>query len=271
MSRPANRGPDAHPAPKRAARARIWRVAPLALIAAVTVTIMAMGWHRELSLETLVQHRATIDAFVATHWVTALAAYIGIYFVSVALSLPGATILTVAGGAVFGTVSAALAAMIGATAGATVLFFVAKTALGEWLARRGGSLAERLAGDFREDAFNYILFLRLVPLFPFWIINLVPALCGASVTHFVAATAIGIVPATFAFALLGAGLDSAVAAQNTAYEACLAAGHTDCRFDFNLEAAITPHLIAAVVVLGVIALLPIAIKRFKTYRGRSAG
>ena len=87
----------------------------------------------------------------------------------------------------------------------------------------------RLAEGFREDAFSYLLFLRLVPAFPFFLVNLVPALAGVGLAPFVAATALGIIPATFTFAFVGAGLDSVIAAQGAAYNACIAAGHAGCR------------------------------------------
>jgi uncharacterized membrane protein YdjX (TVP38/TMEM64 family) len=83
---------------------------------------------------------------------------------------------------------------------------------------------------------------------------------------FVAATALGIIPATFTFAFVGAGLSSALLAHQASYESCLAARRPDCRLDFDLQAALTPQLIAAFVALGVIALLPIVVKRWRARR-----
>ena len=150
----------------------------------------------------------------------------------VALSVPVGFYLTVIGGILFGAVLGGLAALVGATIGAICIFLIARSAMGEHLVRRAGPLAEKLAQGFRADAFSYLLFLRLVPIFPFWLVNLVPALCGVSVATFAAATALGIIPATFAFAFVGAGLDSVIAAQQAAYRACVAAGRTDCRLEF---------------------------------------
>jgi uncharacterized membrane protein YdjX (TVP38/TMEM64 family) len=175
-------------------------------------------------------------------------------------------LLTICGGIVFGGFAGGLAALVGATTGATLIFLIAKSAVGGWLIRRAGRRAEKLAAGFCADAFNYLLFLRLVPLFPFWLVNLVPALCGVRLATFVGATALGIIPGTFAFAFFGAGLDSAVAAEITAYRACLAAGSTGCRLKFDPSAAATPQLIAGLVALGVLALIPVAIKRFKAAR-----
>src|SRR5262249_44415988 len=105
--------------------------------------------------------------------------------------------------------------------------------------------------------------------FPFWLVNLVPALVGVRLTTFVLTTAIGIVPGTFAFAFFGAGLDNAVTAEATAYRACIAAGGTDCRIDL-VGAAATPQLIGALVALGLLALVPVAVKRYKAARRRGA-
>ena len=143
-------------------------------------------------------------------------AYIGLYIVAVALSLPGAAFLTVAGGFLFGLAVGASAAVVGATVGATIIFLVARTALGEPLLRRAGPRAEQLAKGFREDAFSYLLFLRLVPAFPFFLVNLVPAFAGVRLRPFLAATALGIIPAALVYAFAGTGLDSVITAQQHA-------------------------------------------------------
>ena len=109
-----------------------------------------------------------------------------------------------------------------------MIFLIARSALGEWLTRRAGPFAAKLAEGFRADAFSYLLFLRLVP-FPFWLVNLAPALFGVRLSTFIAASAIGIIPATVTFAVFGAGLDSIIAAQEPQYNACLAAGRGDCK------------------------------------------
>jgi len=258
-----------HPAvlPASAPRGRLARLVPLAIVAAVSVTVIAMGWHKQLSLTALVEHRAAIDAFTDEHRIAALGLFCGVYALVVALSLPGAVFLTVFGGIIFGTLAGGAATLVGATTGATLIFLIARSALGGWLVRRAGPRVETLAAGFRDDAFCYLLFLRLVPLFPFWLVNLVPALCGVSLRTFVAATALGIIPGTFAFAFFGAGLGSAVEAQAAAYHACLAAGTAGCKLHFNLKAALTPQLMAGLVALGLLALLPVALKRFKAARG----
>ena len=261
MSVPADRPAAATPAPTPGRRAV--RFLPLALIGLVSLTVIALGWHNHLSFAGLLASRAAIDAMVAGHPIAALAAFIGIYAVAVALSLPGAVFLTICGGAVFGAWAGGLAALVGATAGATAIFLIAKSALGEWLVRRAGQRYAKLASGFCADAFYYLLFLRLVPVFPFWLVNLAPALCGVRLATFVGATALGIIPGTFAFAVFGAGLDHAAAAQLAAYRACEAAGGTSCAVGFDPAAAATPQLIAGLVALGVLALVPVVVRRRK--------
>ena len=247
---------------------RLRRLIPLAAIAAVAILVVAMGWHRELSLENLVRYRTALDGFVTAYGLGAIAAFVAVYIAVVALSIPGALYLTITSGILFGTVAGAVASVIGATVGATVIFLIAKTAFGEYLLRRAGPMAARLAEGFRENAFSYLLFLRIVP-FPFFLINLVAALAGVRLGTFVAATAIGIVPAAFALAFLGAGIDSAIMAQEAMYRSCLAAGGTNCALDFNLKAAITPQLIGALVALGCAALIPVVVKRVRARRAAS--
>jgi uncharacterized membrane protein YdjX (TVP38/TMEM64 family) len=250
--------------PKRRPRWR--RFLPLVVIVVLMVLIFATGLHRQLSLETLVRHRAALDSFVSEHLLSALMAYAAIYIATVALSLPGAVFLTIAGGVLFGAILGGSVTVIGATIGATIIFLIAKSAFGEHLVRRAGPLAAKLADGFRADAFNYLLFLRLVPLFPFWLVNLAPALFGVRLATFVIATALGIIPGTFAFAFVGAGLDSVIAAQGKSYMECEKSGRADCRIDFDIGSALTPELLAAFVALGVVALIPVVVKRLRARR-----
>lgn len=244
-------------------RNRLRRFAPIVLIALAMAAVFATGAHRHISLETLVRHRMAIDAFMTHHVVAAVGAFVAVYIVVVALSIPGAVFLTITGGILFGALVGGAASVVGATIGASIIFLVAKSACGENLMRRAGPLASKLADGFRADAFSYLLFLRLVPAFPFFLVNLVPAVAGVKLRTFVAATAVGIVPATFAFAFFGSGLDSVLAAQEGHYRACLAAGRTDCMIKFDLGAIVTPQLLAAFAVLGALALIPVVVKRLR--------
>jgi uncharacterized membrane protein YdjX (TVP38/TMEM64 family) len=252
--------PEPHDS-RRSGRQRLCRWLPLAAIVLAMVAAFAMGWHRQVSLETLLRYPDEIHKFIVANRIAAIGLYIALYVVVVALSIPGGLGLTLTGGILFGGAVGGAAAIVGATIGATIIFLIARSAFGEHLARRAGPLADKLAEGFRADAFHYLLFLRLVPVFPFVLVNLVPALVGIPLSTFVAATAIGIVPAGFAFAYVGAGLDSVIAAEGAVYHACLAAARTDCRPSFDVKAAVTPELMVALAALGVIALVPVIVKR----------
>src|ERR1700730_5721660 len=204
------------------------RFVPLIVVAVLSLAIVAMGWHRQLSLESLARHHEWLQRYIGEHEVRALAAYVGLYIAVCALWV----------------------------------FLIALSAFGEHLVRRAGPTAERIAKGFRADAFSYLLFLRLVPVFPFWLVNLVAALAGVRLLHFAAATALGIIPATFVFAFVGSGLESAIVAQERAYHACVAGGGSNCRFAFHADAVLTPQLMAALAALAVLALVPVIVKRW---------
>jgi uncharacterized membrane protein YdjX (TVP38/TMEM64 family) len=240
-----------------------WRLLPLAAIIIFSgVAYFAVG-DETISLHGLVRHRMAIFGFVSSHRVLALLTYIGIYVLTVAVSVPGAAFLTVAGGFLFGPVGGAAAAVVGATVGATLIFLVARTALGEPLLRMAGSRANQLAKSFREDAFSYLLFLRLVPVFPFFIVNLVPALAGVRLGPFIAATALGVIPAAVVFALAGTGLDSVIMAQKAAYDECVASGRLGCRMVFDTSDVFTPQLIVALIALGLLVLVLVMLRHWR--------
>src|SRR5262245_46002880 len=236
------------------------RLAPLGLLVGALVLVYAMGWHRSLSIETLIENNAAIDAFIAAHRVAAVLSFIVIYAVSVILAVPTGAVVAVIGGFLFGTLTGGAASRVGSTLGATTLFLIARSAFGEKLLRRVGARAESFAAGFRADAFYYVMFLRLVPV-PSWFTNLTAALCAVRLPIFMAATALGRTPGSFILALVGAGLDSMIASQETVYRACLGAGGSDCRVDFDLATAVTPTLVAALVGLGLLALVPVLARR----------
>ncbi len=252
----------------RSSSAERWRGAacrllPLVLVAVFAVFAYLAARSGGISFEALVHHRTIIDAFVTQHHLLAILAYTAIYVATVAFSLPGAAFLTVAGGFLFGLLVGTAAAIVGATVGATLVFLVARTALGEPLLRRASPRATQLAKDFREDAFSYLLFLRLVPAFPFFLVNLVPAFAGVRLGPFIAATALGVIPAAAAFALAGTGLDSVIAAQKDTYYQCVASGSNSCRMVFDAGDVLTPRMVIALVALALLALAPVVVKHLR--------
>ncbi len=187
----------------RPAWRRLW---PLALMAAVLALAYSFGLHRVLSFEALAAHRAALLALVAERPLLAAAGYLAAYVAVVAFSLPGGAVMTLAGGFLFGTVAGTALAVVGATAGACLLFLAARHALAETLAARGGALLALVREGLARDGFWYLLSLRLLPVVPFWLVNLAPALAGMPFRGYALATLVGIVPGTAVFAGIGAGL-----------------------------------------------------------------
>ena len=259
---------SASPPAQGQSRSLVRRLLPLLAI----VVIAAVAYFtvdKDSLFVALVRNLETIDAFVADHQVLAVLAYIGIYAAAVAVSLPGATFLTITGGFLFGLAIGASAAVVGATIGATAIFLIARTALGETLLQRAGPRATQLARGFREDAFSYLLFLRLVPAFPFFLVNVVPAFAGVRLATFIAATGIGIIPGATAYAFAGSSLGSVIAAQKKAYDACVAAGSADCHVTLTRDEVLKPEVIGALIALGLLALVPVVVKRLRA-RSRAA-
>jgi uncharacterized membrane protein YdjX (TVP38/TMEM64 family) len=223
----------------------IRRLVPLGLLVAAWIAFMLAGGYRYVSLSALAEHREWLSSLVQRWGTFAALCYIAVYGCLVALAVPGGAVLTMAGGFLFGTWIGALCAIIGATLGATGNFLAARAGLGG-LARRAGPLIGKLEAGFHANAFNYLLVLRLVPVFPFWLVNLVPALVGVKVQTFVLATLIGIIPATLIFASLGNGLGS-VAEQPDA------------------GMVLRPGVLLPILGLAVLALIPVG---YRKWRGR---
>jgi uncharacterized membrane protein YdjX (TVP38/TMEM64 family) len=237
------------------------------LLITVMALALAQGWHRHVTLETVVAQRDRFHEVLASNVALAVLAYIAIYALLVALSLPCGVIMSIAGGLLFGWLLGGLAAMAGATLGATLVFLIARTAVGDTLSQRAGPWLAKLSEGFQKDALSYLLFLRLVPAFPFWFVNIAPAVLGVPLKTFVLGTVIGIVPATFAFASAGAGLDSVIMAAKTAHTACVAAkGAEACPFKLHVSSLLTRELILALVLVGLVALMPVGLKKWKRWR-----
>ena len=194
---------------------RARQVLPLLAILAALGLAYALGWHRALSWAALAEQRTALQAVVAARPVVAALAYVAIYAAAVAVSIPGAVVITVTGGLLFGTLAGAALAVTGATIGAILLFLAARSALGPLLAARAAPLLDRLRPGLERDGFSYLLALRLIPVMPFWLVNLAPALLGMPLAPFAAATFLGIIPGTAVFASIGAGIGHVLDAGGT--------------------------------------------------------
>lgn len=248
------------------AQSPLRRWGPIAVLGALMVLAFSMGWHQHLSFKTIGLNYEALKAFIAENLVVAVLAYVALYIAVVALSLPGGLVMTLSGGLLFGWSTAAIATVIGATIGATIVFLIAKTSFGESLAAKAGPWVGKLRQGFQENALSYLLFLRLVPAFPFFAVNLAPALLGVPLRTYVIGTFLGIIPGTTAFSVLGAGLGSAVESQNAIYNACVAQHGSNaasaCSYTIDTKSLVTPELLAAFVLLGVVALIPVALKKW---------
>jgi uncharacterized membrane protein YdjX (TVP38/TMEM64 family) len=185
------------------------RLVPLGLLVVAGIAFILAGGHKYLSFAALSENHDWLCSLVKSRGIVAALLYVAVYGLLVALSVPGAAVLTIAGGFLFGTWLGALCAVVGATLGATMIFLAARAGVGG-LAQRAGRFVGKLEAGFRADAFNYLLVLRLVPIFPFWLVNLVPALVGVRLPTYVLATFLGIIPGTFVYASLGNGLGDVV-------------------------------------------------------------
>jgi uncharacterized membrane protein YdjX (TVP38/TMEM64 family) len=213
----------------------------LALFVGGIVIFFALGGQKYLNLETLKANRDALIQYADRHYLSAFVIGFLIYTISTALSLPGGLILSLAVGLVFGRWAGTVLIVFAATLGATLVFLAARYLFADMARKKIGGLAQKINEGFTKDAFNYLLFLRLVPLFPFWLVNLAPAFTNVSLKTYVTATAIGILPGTFVFANLGQNL-----------------GRISSTKDL-----LTPPIVGAFVLLGVFALIPVLYKKFK--------
>lgn len=244
---------------------------PLVVLIGAMAVAYSLGLHDYLSLKAVGQNYAELRSFIDSNFVGALMVFMAIYVVVVALSLPGALLMTLSGGLLFGPYVGIPAIVVAATTGATLIFLVAKTSLGEALAAKAGPSIEKLRGGFQENALSYMLFLRLVPAFPFFVVNLAPAFLGVPLRTYVLGTFFGIIPGTAAYSLVGASLGAPIEAENARYAACVAEnGAAACSYSIDVSQLVSRELILAGIALGVVALIPVAIKWFRKRNSSNA-
>ncbi len=211
------------------------------------VPFFALDLDTYLSFASLSHHRDDLFAWRNENYALTALIFVLAYVIIVTLSIPGGVWLTVAGGFLFGTPIGTLLSVCGASLGAIAVFLAARFALGEYLQARAGPATRRMEAGFREDAFNYLLILRLIPLFPFWLVNLVPAFLGVPLRTYALATVIGIIPGSFVYCGIGNGLGSVFESDQTP----------------DLGVIFEPAVLLPIIGLAVLSLLPIAYKRYK--------
>jgi len=238
--------------------ARRWqRFLPLLLIVGTLAIGYGLGWHRYLTLEQLTSSRQMLKDIAEQQFFAAIALYILAYGLAVTVSFPATWLLTVLGGFVFGSVIGMAAASIAATMGATAVFSATRTAFGDFLRKKVSGTAARLADGFERDAFGFLLALRLVPVIPFFVLNIAPALFRVGTGTFVAATFLGILPGTLVYAYLGQSLDGVVLAAQRAGR------------DLTVQDIVTPEIAIAFAALAALAFVPVLVRKLRS--GSRAG
>ena len=232
-------------------RGRVARYLPPIVLITLIGLVFALGLDRYATLEALRENRQLLLGLVDRSIVLASLAYVALYIAMTSLSLPWASLLTIAGGFLFGGVLATGFTVIGATIGSVIIYWIARGAFGGPLRDKARRLLppgrlERVEAGFRKNALSYMLALRLAPIFPFVAVNLVAAFIAVSLRPYLIGTAIGIIPGTLVYALLGAGLGDAIA-----------------RPDGELSTALPPSLIAAFLGMAILAIVPIVWRRFR--------
>ncbi len=235
---------DSQPAGRRLSP---WRLLPVAAIVAGLVAFIALGLDEYLSFAALSEHRQALLSWYEDNTLQLVGGFLARYVLVVAFSVPGAVWMTIGGGFVFGLVAGTALVVVAATVGAVVVFLVARYAFADYLRSKAGAAMGRMEAGFRENALCYLLVLRLVPLFPFWLVNLVPAFVGVPLRTFVAGTFFGIIPGSFVFVSVGNGLGAVFDAGGTP----------------DLGTIFEPQILAPIIGLAVLALIPVAYKRFK--------
>ncbi len=216
-------------------------------VASIALVLNLTGALDYLSFSALAENREWLVANVEALGYLAPLLFILVYALSTALSLPTGLVLSTVGGFLFGTLWGGLFNVVGATLGATIIFLAARTVLGEVLRARAGPFLQKLEAGFRENELSYMLVLRLVPLFPFWLVNLAPAFLGVRTSTFVGGTFFGIIPGALVFASVGTGLG-----------AILESGGTP-----DGSALLQPHVILPIIGLAALSLIPVLTKRVR--------
>ena len=216
------------------------RILILTILALGIGTFVYFDLGQHFSFESLKANRNSLLAYSNANFATAVTIYVLIYILQTAFSLPGAAVMTLAGGFLFGSILGTLFANVGATTGATLAFLAARYLLRNWVEGKFGNRIEPIQAGFAKNAFSYLITLRLIPAFPFFLVNLVAGLTRVNLATYILATSIGIIPGSFVFAFAGRQLGSIN----------------------SLREIASPPVLMAFTLLGLLALMPIAYRKF---------
>ena len=233
--------------PAKPAWKRYLPLVVLLSVLAVFFVLRVMGHLDFLSLAALKDNQAKLHAWVDNNFLAVYAAYFAFYVVVTACSLPFALLMTLTGGFLFGAVWGGIVVVFAATIGATTVFLATRSAFGDFFLQRAGNKIKKLEEGFQKDVVSYMLFLRFIPVFPFFLINIAAAVFRVPLRIFFLTTLFGVAPGTFIYALSGSSLNDIFAAGQ----------------DFSPDTILTPKVIAALVGLSLLSLLPILYRKFK--------
>ena len=229
---------------KIAAFAKRWLL--LSLVMCFIAAFLYFDLQQYLSFNAIKQHREQLLLWRDQHLITLAITYMIAYTLIVACSIPGATFLTLLGGFLFGLLIGSVLVVFSATLGALIIFLAVQLAFRDWFTQKAVRWLAIMEKGFKENAFAYLLFLRLVPLFPFWLVNIVPALLGVPKKTYVIATFLGIIPGSVIYVWVGRGLGYVL----------------DTNQSPNLAIIFDPQILLPLIALGCLALLPVIYRRY---------
>lgn len=225
----------------------IKRYLPISILIIGLVLFFYFKLYQYFTFSTLQQHRVELINWTQHYYFLTVIIFCLSYIAAVALSFPGATLLTLMGGFLFGTVLGSVFVILSATIGACLIFLATKTAFGDVLAKKAGPFVKKFEQGFKENAFSYLLILRFVPLFPFWLINIIPALLNVNLRIFFVTTLIGIIPGSVVYVSVGSGLGVIF----------------DSNQQPNLSIIFEPHILLPIIGLAILSFVPIFYKKIK--------
>ena len=221
---------------------------PIALLVSGLLLAIYFDVHKLLSFEVIGENYSMIKNYIDEQFLLSLIIFAAGYALVVAFSIPGASVLTLMYGALLGTLVSGMLIVVAATAGASMIFLAARYAFADTLKERAGPWLSKMQDGFNKNAVSYLLFLRLVPAFPFFVVNIVPAFMGVTLRTYIITTFFGIMPGTFVFASIGNGIGYV-----------LEQGKTP-----DLSVLSSPEILLPLAALGLLSLIPIVYKKIKT-------
>lgn len=225
---------------------KLQKYLPLIILISVGFAIWLTGIYKYISLETLKEHQYFLKDYVKNNLISAALIYSSLYYVIVSLSIPAATIMTLTGGFLFGQAVGTLCVVLSASFGACSIFLSTKFATKNSSKKEHGSWVQKMKAGFQDNAFSYMLTLRLIPIFPFVIVNIVAGILQIRLKTFFFGTLIGIIPGSYVYVSVGVAMQTLLNKDN-----------------FTPESLLSHDIIVALTGLGILALLPIIYKIIK--------